>query len=58
MENGNVVQFLQRVPDADRTSLILDIAGGLAYLHDSKPSIIHGDLKGVSNVGDGFRHWK
>jgi hypothetical protein len=28
---------------------ILDIAQGLEYLHKFKPTIIHGDLKGVSN---------
>lgn len=27
---------------------IMDIAQGLKYLHESQPTIIHGDLKGVS----------
>ena len=31
-------------------SQIFDIAEGLAYLHTSKPRIIHGDLKGVSTL--------
>ncbi|KIM87462.1 hypothetical protein PILCRDRAFT_63602, partial [Piloderma croceum F 1598] len=36
MENGNIV--------------ILDITQGLKYLHMLKPTIIHGDLKGVNIV--------
>jgi hypothetical protein len=27
---------------------VLDIALGLEYLHNVKPTVIHGDLKGVS----------
>lgn len=29
---------------------ILDIAQGLEYLHNFKPTIIHGDLKGVRKI--------
>ncbi|KAF7978722.1 hypothetical protein HWV62_45011 [Athelia sp. TMB] len=48
MENGNVVQYLKAVPNADRPALILDVARGLEYLHTSKPNIIHGDIKGLN----------
>lgn len=48
MDNGNVQSYLRRVPDADRVSLITDIAEGLDYLHTMQPSIVHGDLKAVN----------
>ncbi|KAJ7846467.1 kinase-like domain-containing protein [Mycena leptocephala] len=48
MENGDLVKFLRNAPpDTDRTSLILDIAMGLEYLHSEHT--VHGDLKG-SNI--------
>ncbi|KAG6842250.1 hypothetical protein C0991_000220 [Blastosporella zonata] len=50
MANGNVLQYLQRNPDDDRRSLILDVAQGLDYLHTFDPSVIHGDLRGVSTL--------
>ncbi|KAG6912003.1 hypothetical protein DXG01_000251 [Tephrocybe rancida] len=46
MANRNVLQYLQRNPDDDRRSLILDVAQGLNYLHTFDPSVIHGDLRG------------
>jgi len=48
MENGNIRQFLGRHPEQHCVSLVVDIAQGLAYLHDMKPCVIHGDLKGVN----------
>ncbi|KAG8940565.1 hypothetical protein FRC03_005381 [Tulasnella sp. 419] len=41
---GNVVQYLQAHPSANRISLAIDAAEGLKYLH-SIP-VVHGDLKG------------
>ncbi|KAJ7467117.1 kinase-like domain-containing protein, partial [Mycena latifolia] len=47
MEDGDVIEFLRNAPaDTDRSSLILDIAMGLEYLHSEH--IVHGDLKGSS----------
>jgi len=49
MKNGNVVRFLEAAPETKCIPLILDIAEGLNYLHTLKPTIIHGDIKGVSS---------
>ncbi|KAG8957609.1 hypothetical protein FRC03_009975 [Tulasnella sp. 419] len=48
--HGNVIQYLQSNPEADRTSLASDVASGLTYLH-SVP-IVHGDLKGENALVD------
>ncbi|KAG6817516.1 hypothetical protein H0H93_007155, partial [Arthromyces matolae] len=46
-ENGNAAEFLRgpRGHEADRHSLVLDVAQGLGYLHTQSSPIIHGDLK-------------
>uniref|UniRef100_A0A0W0F0H3 Putative Dbl-like domain-containing protein n=1 Tax=Moniliophthora roreri TaxID=221103 RepID=A0A0W0F0H3_MONRR len=48
MENGNLIQFLERTPrsDVDHCQLVWDVANGLRYLHQMK--IVHSDLKGVN----------
>ncbi|GLB44105.1 putative ste ste11 protein kinase [Lyophyllum shimeji] len=50
MDNGNVQSYLRRVPDANRVSLVIDIAEGLEYLRTMQPSIVHGDLKAQVNI--------
>ncbi|KZT54908.1 kinase-like protein [Calocera cornea HHB12733] len=47
MEHGHMMSYLQSAPEANRLSIVLDIAQGLSYLHSFKPPIVHGDLKGV-----------
>ncbi|EGO00235.1 hypothetical protein SERLA73DRAFT_107260 [Serpula lacrymans var. lacrymans S7.3] len=46
MEHGSITRFLKQYPNSSRTSLMLDIARGLEYLHRRQPGIVHGDLKG------------
>ncbi|KAH6890202.1 TKL/TKL-ccin protein kinase [Coprinopsis sp. MPI-PUGE-AT-0042] len=46
LDAGNAVEYLRHHPNADKESLILDIAQGLNYLHAFQPAIVHGDLKG------------
>jgi len=48
MENENIVDFLKGAPKTNCVLLAQDIAEGLQYLHTLKPSIIHGDLKGLN----------
>ncbi|PBK98501.1 kinase-like protein [Armillaria gallica] len=49
-EHGTIRHYLKNVnPKANRMKLMYQIASGVAYLHDFKPVIIHGDLKG-SNI--------
>ncbi|KDQ16398.1 hypothetical protein BOTBODRAFT_90107, partial [Botryobasidium botryosum FD-172 SS1] len=47
MENGHVLDYVQKNPDVDRVRLLAQVADGLEYLHNFKPeSVIHGDLRG------------
>ncbi|KAH7909351.1 kinase-like domain-containing protein [Hygrophoropsis aurantiaca] len=48
-ENGNAIEHLRNNPNANRESLLCQVAAGLAYLHGQKPPIVHGDMKG-SNI--------
>ncbi|KAG8916162.1 hypothetical protein FRC01_003319 [Tulasnella sp. 417] len=42
---GNVMEFLREHPDVDRLELIAQGAEALAYLHERRPPLIHGDIK-------------
>ncbi|EIW77962.1 kinase-like protein [Coniophora puteana RWD-64-598 SS2] len=45
--NGTIMHYLEKVdPSADRVDLLVQIASGISYLHNYKPVVIHGDLKG------------
>ncbi|CAE6404251.1 unnamed protein product [Rhizoctonia solani] len=46
MENGNLYNYLQKHPDADRYQLCLDVASGLEYMHTQ--GMVHGDLKAMN----------
>ncbi|KAH7925390.1 kinase-like protein [Leucogyrophana mollusca] len=48
MTNGNISQYLGKNAQANRLSLMLDVAQGLDYLHSFDPPVIHGDLKGAN----------
>jgi len=47
MQGGRVPEYLRHHPETDRMKLAVDVAQGLAYLHDN--DLIHGELMG-SNV--------
>lgn len=44
LKAGNLLEYLHRNPQADRLQLMIDVASGLAYLHD-EVEIVHGDIK-------------
>ncbi|KNZ79913.1 putative serine/threonine-protein kinase [Termitomyces sp. J132] len=48
MENGHILEFLQTNSHTNRALLLLDVATGIAYLHDN--NIVHGELKGVCAI--------
>ncbi|KAH7923800.1 hypothetical protein BV22DRAFT_1035939 [Leucogyrophana mollusca] len=48
MGHGSLPQYLEKNSQANRLSLMLDVALGLAYLHSFDPPVIHGDLKGAN----------
>ncbi|KAF5350134.1 hypothetical protein D9756_009091 [Leucocoprinus leucothites] len=45
-DNGTICEYVKRNPQANRLKLLIQVASGIAYLHNFKPVIIHGDLKG------------
>lgn len=53
MANGNILQYLERNPQADRLSLIFQSAFGLQYLHGLQPALLHGDVKAANILIDG-----
>ncbi|XP_006463185.1 hypothetical protein AGABI2DRAFT_224842 [Agaricus bisporus var. bisporus H97] len=53
MGNGDIVDYLERVPEAPRKPFIYDIANGLHYLHSQ--NVVHGDLKGRNVLIDDHR---
>ncbi|KIO27245.1 hypothetical protein M407DRAFT_23553 [Tulasnella calospora MUT 4182] len=49
-KNGDVYQYLKKNPNADRRTLIHDVAEGLLYRHTRNPPIVHADIKGQGNA--------
>ncbi|KAG8781805.1 hypothetical protein FRC12_021493 [Ceratobasidium sp. 428] len=47
MQNGTLPQYINFRPQVDRAGLCVQVAKGLAYLHES--GVVHGDLQG-SNI--------
>jgi len=48
MANGNAIDYVRNNPTTDRLRLLAQAAEGLRYLHNFKPSIVHGDVRGVN----------
>ncbi|CCM03212.1 uncharacterized protein FIBRA_05336 [Fibroporia radiculosa] len=46
MDNGDIVSYLEKHPEVERVSKIMNIVDGLSYLHTR--NIIHGDLKSAN----------
>lgn len=44
LDRGTLLGYLQSTPQAPRLPLMIDVARGLAYLHNEK-SVVHGDIK-------------
>ncbi|EUC59080.1 tyrosine kinase domain protein [Rhizoctonia solani AG-3 Rhs1AP] len=59
MENGNLRQYLETRPEVNRWALCIQVAEGLAYIHEI--GMVHGDMKaenilvssdGIVKIGD------
>ncbi|KDQ10177.1 hypothetical protein BOTBODRAFT_36459 [Botryobasidium botryosum FD-172 SS1] len=48
MENGDLLAYVRRHPDADCLTLLLQVAKGVEYLHTFDPVVVHGDLKAAN----------
>ncbi|KAJ7933026.1 kinase-like domain-containing protein, partial [Mycena leptocephala] len=47
MDNGNLINFLEKNPGFDRLKAAIDTAEGMRYLHELDPPIVHADIRGV-----------
>ncbi|KAF9784796.1 kinase-like domain-containing protein [Thelephora terrestris] len=50
MINGNITEYARSNPEVNRLQLLLEVASGVAYLHEL--GIVHGDLKGANILVD------
>ncbi|KAJ7846469.1 kinase-like domain-containing protein [Mycena leptocephala] len=48
MDNGNLINFLEKNPDFDRLKAAIDTAEGMRYLHELDPPIVHADIRGAN----------
>ncbi|KAF8598604.1 kinase-like protein [Ceratobasidium sp. AG-I] len=46
MDNGNLRQYIEKKPNANRYRLCVDVAEGVSYLHSI--TMVHGDIKGIN----------
>ncbi|KAG8975428.1 hypothetical protein FRC05_005758 [Tulasnella sp. 425] len=55
---GNVSNYLEAHPEADRMKLAQGVATGLEYLHSSSPVVVHGDMKPSTSLREaGNARW-
>lgn len=43
--NGSVTQHIGKMPESEVWKFVLDVSGGLAFLHSQEPPIVHQDIK-------------
>ncbi|KZP22879.1 kinase-like protein [Athelia psychrophila] len=56
-DNGTLIHYIKDVnASADRLALLAQVASGVSYLHNFKPVVIHGDLKGCNILVDDHGH--
>ncbi|TDL17583.1 kinase-like protein [Rickenella mellea] len=48
MDTGNILNYVDANPQADRISLLADVTQGLKYLHLFEPTVVHGDIKAAN----------
>ncbi|CUA68243.1 Putative serine/threonine-protein kinase/receptor R818 [Rhizoctonia solani] len=46
MDNGNLYEYMRKHPNFDRYQMCVQIASGLAYMHQN--DVVHGDLKSMN----------
>ena len=44
-ENGSVSRLVGQMPESEIWKFILDVSGGLAFLHSQQPPVVHQDIK-------------
>ena len=44
-ENGSVSRQIGQMPESELWKFILDVSGGLAFLHSQQPPVVHQDIK-------------
>ncbi|KDQ21211.1 hypothetical protein BOTBODRAFT_195364 [Botryobasidium botryosum FD-172 SS1] len=48
MINGNAVDYVRYNPSADRLRLLAQAGEGIKFLHNLRPGVVHGDIRGVN----------
>ncbi len=43
--NGSASQYIGKMPESQLWTFVLDVSGGLAFLHSQQPPIVHQDIK-------------
>ncbi|QRV74277.1 Tyrosine kinase catalytic domain protein [Ceratobasidium sp. AG-Ba] len=51
MNNGSLLEYINRNPSVDRYTLLLGVSDGVVYLHQN--GIVHGDIKGANVLVSG-----